>query len=123
MKQTSQMPQSPVPQTLPVNPINPFNPMMQPPNQMMQPFPMMNQPLFIDPMGRLMMLVPFNPLQMPRDPNQQQSLPQGPPIPIQGNYFRTYVSMILPLTQFIDSTVQPTNAIPIRPTSASPFYS
>lgn len=86
MKQTPPiaMPQSSVHQPLPINPLNP---MMQPLNPMMQPFPMMNQPLFIDPMGRLMMLVPFNPQQMPRDPNQQQqSLPQGPPIPIQSNY-------------------------------------
>jgi hypothetical protein len=66
--------------------MQPLNPAMQQLNPMMQPFPMMNQPpLFIDPMGRLMMLVPFNPQLLPRDPNQQQALPQGPPIPIQGN--------------------------------------
>jgi hypothetical protein len=106
------MPQSPVPQSLPVNPFNP----------MMQPFPMMNQPLFIDPMGRLMMLVPFNPQLMPRDPNQQQPLPQGPPIPIQGDYIY-HIRLSFQLTNYLfDSTVQPTNAISIRATSASPNY-
>lgn len=63
-----------------------------PPNQFVGPHPMMmpfnpmmmNQPLFIDPMGRLMMLVPV-PLDPSRSPlfaqaNPQQ-VPQGPPVP------------------------------------------
>lgn len=55
---------------------------MTPFNQGMAPFtPILNTPFFVDPMGRLMMLVPVDPSRLPFLPPNVQQAPQGPPIP------------------------------------------
>ena len=63
----------PHPMPIPMPQFTPFNPMM------------MNQPpLFIDPMGRLMMLVPVDPSRFAppfAQGSPQQAVPQGPPVP------------------------------------------
>ncbi|XP_057378985.1 protein transport protein SEC31-like [Daphnia carinata] len=78
-------------------PMAPFNPMMQQFNPMMQPFgPMMNQPLFIDPMGRLMMLVPFDPSRLNLAAQAGPQGPQGPPLPIQIPFGQPQLRPVMP---------------------------
>ncbi|KZS12875.1 Uncharacterized protein APZ42_022101 [Daphnia magna] len=78
-------------------PMTPFNPMMQQLNPMMQPFgPMMHQPLFIDPMGRLMMLVPFDPSRLNLAAQAGPQGPQGPPLPIQIPFGQPQLRPVMP---------------------------